>query len=181
MTLGEKIQDLRKARGWTQEQLAERISVSRQALSRWELGAAVPDTENVLQISRLFGVSTDYLLHNEYGNDGDVPAAQTSGAALTAKHKSLAWIVTGGILAGLSALGLLILGILGTAVFPVRYGISEVNGSEQVYTGLHGFLLGYDLVWLFLLLCALLAAGLAILLWRWLSVRHGDKSSSGRA
>ena len=62
MTFGEKLQALRKARSWSQEELATQINVSRQALSKWESGASVPDTENVVALSRLFGVSTDYLL-----------------------------------------------------------------------------------------------------------------------
>lgn len=62
MTFGEKLQALRKARGWSQEELATQINVSRQALSKWESGASVPDTENVITLSRLFGVTTDYLL-----------------------------------------------------------------------------------------------------------------------
>lgn len=59
MTFGEKLQLLRKGRGWSQERLAEEIPISRQAVSKWESGAAMPDTENVLRISQLFGVSTD--------------------------------------------------------------------------------------------------------------------------
>ena len=62
MRFGEKLQALRKARGWSQEELARQINVSRQALSKWEFGAAVPDTENVVALSRLFRVTTDYLL-----------------------------------------------------------------------------------------------------------------------
>ena len=71
MNFGEKLQALRKARGWSQEELAAQINVSRQALSKWELGASVPDTENVVKISRLFGVSTDYLLLE--GGAGSAP------------------------------------------------------------------------------------------------------------
>lgn len=62
MTLGEKIHVLRKQSGMSQEQLAERITVSRQAISKWELGESLPDIDNVVQISRVFDVSTDYLL-----------------------------------------------------------------------------------------------------------------------
>ncbi|MDR2182634.1 MAG: helix-turn-helix domain-containing protein [Clostridiales bacterium] len=64
MTLGEKIQVLRKQSGMSQEQLAERITISRQAISRWELNESVPDVDNIVQLSRIFGVSTDYLLKN---------------------------------------------------------------------------------------------------------------------
>ena len=73
MTFGEKLQALRKARGWSQEELASQIHVSRQALSKWESGGAVPDTENIIALSRLFGVTTDYLLLDEVQDAG--PAA----------------------------------------------------------------------------------------------------------
>ena len=76
MTFGEKLQLLRKGRGWSQERLAEEIPISRQAVSKWESGAAMPDTENVLRISQLFEVSTDYLLHDDFTGDGDIPAVK---------------------------------------------------------------------------------------------------------
>ena len=62
MTLGEKLQKLRKARGLTQEELAEKVGVSRQSLSKWESDGALPDTANIILLADLFGVSTDYLL-----------------------------------------------------------------------------------------------------------------------
>ena len=62
MTFGEKLQYLRKEQNWTQEQLADQIEISRNSLSKWELGAATPDTEYVVWLSQLFGVSTDTLL-----------------------------------------------------------------------------------------------------------------------
>ena len=62
MTLGERIQNMRKEMGLSQEELAERIGVSRQSVSKWENDAALPDTDKVLQLSRLFGVSADALL-----------------------------------------------------------------------------------------------------------------------
>ena len=55
MTFGEKLQYLRKEQNWTQEQLADQIGISRQSLSKWELGAATPDTEHVVRLSRLSG------------------------------------------------------------------------------------------------------------------------------
>ena len=65
MKFGQKLQQLRKARGWTQEKLAQQLGVSRQAVSKWEVDAAQPDVQNVLQISSLFGVTVDYLLREE--------------------------------------------------------------------------------------------------------------------
>ena len=76
MTLSEKILTLRKGRGMSQEELAEKLNVSRQAISRWEMGTAMPDVTNVLGLSKLFGVTTDYLLHDDYQSDKDLPQMQ---------------------------------------------------------------------------------------------------------
>lgn len=65
MTIGNKISFCRKKVGMSQEALAAKLSISRQAVSRWETGEAVPDTEKIIQLSRLFNVSTDYLLLDE--------------------------------------------------------------------------------------------------------------------
>ena len=73
MKLSDKIIQLRKSNGWTQEDLAEKMNVSRQAISQWEGAAALPDVTNVLQLSKLFGVTTDYLLNDEYESDNDLP------------------------------------------------------------------------------------------------------------
>ena len=62
MKIEEKIQRLRKEKGWSQEELAFRLDVSRQSVSKWEMGTAVPDVDKILKMSELFGVSTDYLL-----------------------------------------------------------------------------------------------------------------------
>ncbi len=73
MRLSDKIVELRKTNGWSQEELAEKLNVSRQAISRWEGAAAQPDAANILQLSKLFGVTTDYLLNDEYESDNDLP------------------------------------------------------------------------------------------------------------
>lgn len=65
LTFGEKLVQLRKQHRLSQEELAARLKVSRQAVSRWETGETMPETENVLGLSRLFQVSTDYLLKEE--------------------------------------------------------------------------------------------------------------------
>ena len=61
MALSEKLYTLRKKSGLSQEQLAEKLLVSRQAVSRWENGEVLPDAPNLLQLSKLFGVSIDVL------------------------------------------------------------------------------------------------------------------------
>ncbi len=65
MSLSDKLQTLRKQAGLSQEQLATQLYVSRQAISKWENGESIPEVENVIQLSKLFGVSTDYLLLDE--------------------------------------------------------------------------------------------------------------------
>lgn len=65
MTIGEKIARLRIARGYSQEELAELLSVSRQAVSKWEINGALPGIDKVLQLSEIFGVSTDDLLNSK--------------------------------------------------------------------------------------------------------------------
>ena len=62
MILANKITELRKKAGWSQEELADKLGVSRQAVSKWEGAQSVPDLERIIAMSRLFGVSTDYLL-----------------------------------------------------------------------------------------------------------------------
>lgn len=64
MTLGEKITDLRKKRGLSQEDLAITLGVSRQAVSKWEVGDATPDTEKVVALAEYFNVTTDWLLRD---------------------------------------------------------------------------------------------------------------------
>lgn len=73
MKLSEKITRLRKSHGMSQEELGEQMHVSRQAVSRWETGAVMPDAQNILQLGKLFGVTADYLLNDEYESDEDLP------------------------------------------------------------------------------------------------------------
>lgn len=65
MILADKIIFLRKKCGWSQEELAERMNVSRQSISKWEGAQSVPDLDKILKLCKVFGVSTDYLLKDE--------------------------------------------------------------------------------------------------------------------
>ena len=71
--LSDKIYQLRRRFGWSQEELAEKLGVSRQSVSKWESGASQPDVERILQISALFQVSTDYLLKDGLDELGREP------------------------------------------------------------------------------------------------------------
>ncbi len=76
MTLADKIMNLRKKCGWSQEELADQLEISRQSVSKWESGASVPELDKIVKMSSLFGVSTDYLLKEE-AEEPVPPAAQT--------------------------------------------------------------------------------------------------------
>ncbi|WEG34546.1 helix-turn-helix transcriptional regulator [Amygdalobacter indicium] len=74
MILADKILELRKQNGWSQEELADKLGVSRQAISKWEGAQSIPDMERIIALSRLFGVTTDLLVKDELdimGKNGD--------------------------------------------------------------------------------------------------------------
>lgn len=72
MILADKIIYLRKKSGWSQEELAEKLGVTRQSVSKWEGAQSVPDLERILQLGKVFGVSTDYLLKDEMETEESV-------------------------------------------------------------------------------------------------------------
>lgn len=77
MTTGDKLARLRKENNYTQEQLAELLGVSRQAVSKWESDLAFPETEKLIRISELYGCSVDYLLKEDVATPSAPEAAQT--------------------------------------------------------------------------------------------------------
>ena len=89
MTFGEKLYRLRTEQGMSQEALARKLDVSRQAISRWELGEVVPDTANVLAVSRLFHVSTDYLLQENCLGENDIPSVNSVERSLQYRQQAM--------------------------------------------------------------------------------------------
>lgn len=124
MNLAEKITALRKRSGWSQEELAERMEVSRQAVSKWEMGASIPDVDNIVRLSALFDVTTDFLLHDERTAEETAASgeAKNEGRAVTAKEAAdylgtvegaaapIAWAVALFILSPVCLIELLALG-----------------------------------------------------------------------
>ena len=163
MTFSEKLIRLRKREGVSQEELAAYLEVSRQAVSRWEQGTALPDAGNLLKLRQRFGVSVDWLLEDakSWEAQADRPVApEASEEAVPKVRKSvLPWAIP----LGISTLGLLLLGIF-ASVFPAEYviGAAMEVGKEarppEVYTGLAGFLKCNNLFWLFWL-CVIVAIG----------------------
>lgn len=82
MILADKIIQQRKKNNWSQEELAEKLGVSRQAISKWESAQSTPDLERILEMSRLFGVSTDYLVKDEIESELIQGEAEESGSPL---------------------------------------------------------------------------------------------------
>ena len=134
MTIHEKIQLLRKKNGWTQEELADKLDISRQALSKWELGTAIPDTVNVLKISKLFSVPTDYLLDDTYNTPEEFEYKSGTekileSANLTNRAKQLInerGYMAGYILAGGSFIGLMVVSFICYAYLSVLMNIAPL-------------------------------------------------------
>ena len=137
MILADKIIDERKKNGWSQEDLAEQLGVSRQSVSKWESAGSVPDLKKVIQMAELFGVSTDYLLKDELekenrdvvetsGSDADSPLRRVSmeeaNAFLNAKRETAPRLANTVSLFILSPVALLLL--VGIAESP-NYNLAE--------------------------------------------------------
>jgi len=69
MTFSEKLMDLRRKEGMSQEQLADKLGVTRQSVSKWESGAAMPELQKLIAISELFEVSLDYLVKEHFSEE----------------------------------------------------------------------------------------------------------------
>jgi transcriptional regulator with XRE-family HTH domain len=95
MKLSDKIVKLRKRNGWSQENLAEKLNVSSQAVSRWENGTVQPDASNILILSKLFDVTADYLLNDEYESDFDVPVVKQTKSDAKDKIKKVIALCVG--------------------------------------------------------------------------------------
>ena len=135
--LGKKIQLLRKGRGLSQEQLAIQLTVSRQAISKWELGEAMPDTENIIQLSKVFGVSTDYLLNDDYNCDMDIPVVRETYKKL---QKSKKRMIIFAIIHYITAITFILTAIIGKAYYYVIPAVVFIiAGTIGVTQGLSGY------------------------------------------
>lgn len=89
MILADKIIRLRKKNGWSQEELAERMNVSRQAVSKWEAAQTTPDLEKILLLGNLFGVTTDYLLKDELEDEEFIQDSGTTCKTVTLEEAGI--------------------------------------------------------------------------------------------
>ena len=133
MIFADKLTKLRKKAGWSQEELAEQMNVTRQSVSKWEGAQSVPDLEKMIRLSNLFGVSTDYLLKDEIEDtDGILPSDDMSAirrvsmeeanAFLSVKATTSKSIALATFLCILSPICLLILGAISEVS---EYGLAD--------------------------------------------------------
>ncbi len=133
MIFADKLILLRKKAGWSQEELAEQMDVTRQSVSKWEGAQSIPDLEKMVRLSELFGVSTDYLLKDEIEDArglisaNDTPktrrvSMEEANAFLAVKAKTAKLIAYAAFLCILSPICLIILGAMSEVA---EYGISE--------------------------------------------------------
>lgn len=121
MILADKIIDERKKNGWSQEELANKLGVSRQAVSKWESAGSIPDLQRILQMSELFGVTTDYLLKdeieeaplNEYVETNTIKVSmEEANQYLDMKHRGSRIVANATSLCILSPVPLIVLGTM---------------------------------------------------------------------
>lgn len=171
MTIGQNLQAARKSRGLSQEQLADLLGISRQAISKWERDDSAPDAEKILALSDALGVSCDALLR---GADRAAPPAKApveTPAAPDAPKKKRAGLICGIVFSSIGALGLLAIFILSTMIESVHYyTYQDANGSTWYTSGpgysLEGFIEVYHLQALLAVFGVCLAVGVCIFLCR---------------
>ena len=93
MILADKITALRKKASWSQEELAEQLGVTRQSVSKWEGAQSVPDMDKVVQMSRLFGVTTDFLLKDELSEEEDYTRENKAKSPVIGAVSGIYWLL----------------------------------------------------------------------------------------
>lgn len=160
MNMGEKIFKLRKARGWSQEELAEQLGVTRQAVSRWESGSAKPDADKISALCNTFGISADYLLCT--GGTVNVPMTVPVQSMQSGDRSMLQRMIVGIVLITLSVIMFIWLTVVSIQ------DPWEVLIDGDLYDGIIGYILGHDLQWLAVGVLLLFLVGMTMLLWKYL-------------
>lgn len=124
MTLGQRIQELRKGLGLSQEELGERVGVSRQAISKWEGDLTIPELDNLIALSKLFGLTVGQLL----GVEQPVPAPAAS--RITRRQVFF--------LSGMAAAILILAVLVGVLWFQVRPLTRRLSANDVVYSACYG-------------------------------------------
>ncbi len=126
MILADKIIALRKQNGWSQEELAEKLGVSRQSISKWEGAQSVPDLNRILAMSRIFGISTDILLKDDMdlASETQLVTADETPARRVSMEEANSFLKARFILAGRTAIGVMLC-ILSPILLIILSGMQE--------------------------------------------------------
>ena len=152
MSFADKLIALLRQQGWSQEELAEKMDVSRQSVSKWESSQSMPDLSKLLQLSELFGVSTDYLLKDgvEFDGNGDAPVFAAPSLRRVSRQDSEEFIALRSEAARRIALGvfLCILSPMGLFAIPAIASLpgSVVSESAAAKVSIAGLLILFLLV-----------------------------------
>jgi len=164
MTFGETLASLRKTKSLSQEQLAEKLNLTRQTISKWELNQSTPDIDYLVQLSDFFDVSTDYLIKGEQANNilNSDNTNFESGITTHIETKSSSvniykWCVFfGGVL--------MIASLIGIGAFIICSALDpwSVSIDDMEFEGVLGYLIGTKTLWFFIILSILFIAGVLI-------------------
>ena len=137
MTTAEKLVRLRKEKGLSQLQLAEEINVSRQAISRWEVGLAVPSREKLRALSELYNVSVDYLLSDKADENMKKVSEPENEAKEKPSNHLLAGLIACVVVILLIVVGVMLLHLHNTHKPQNEVPISEMETEEDdvVFSG----------------------------------------------
>lgn len=137
MKLEEKLVSMRKEKGLSQMKLAEMMGVSRQAISRWEVGASVPSTDNLKFLGNLYGVPLEYLLHDDEPkpNQNETPMQKRIIEKQESRRKTV-FVVLMAVL----AVAVIVLSVMLLVKQPKKpISMREISGDEVNVTGKNDF------------------------------------------
>ena len=156
MTFGATLTALRKSKGLSQEQLAEKLGLTRQTISKWELNQSSPDINYIIQLSDFFGVSADCLIKGEQAevSPSCAPERQPNQVKINDNTYKLC-VFAGSIIAGASLIGIIVF-VICSALNP--WGATL---GRWYFEGLAGFLLGTGTLWFFIILTVIFIAGIS--------------------
>jgi transcriptional regulator with XRE-family HTH domain len=197
MTLGCKLQILRKKSGLSQEQLAEQLNVSRQSISKWELGESLPDIENIIQLSEVFKVTIDFLCKGEVESDNDLPVVKAAEQNVKEAYRSKTLAITSACFLSFGVLGIAVSWLLSRFIVSFKWtgdgppvagpptaapydpNQSLIYPRIEVKGDFWAFLDTYHLEPLFVICAVAIVAGVTLLIVR--NIKNKIKSNSAKS
>lgn len=164
--VGEQIRKIRKSLGWSQEELASRLNISRQSVSRWEDGSVSPNASNIAELCKVFNVPANYFFDevDQTADDSQKDPKKAPDQTKAAGPKDNSRSVTGKRITIISSIALLVL-LTYCSIDQIDYEVINMLGGPDIdYSGLFGSLLAHNLLWLAIALTVLIVVG--VILWK---------------